>query len=51
MKRSLGRYRRCTGVLLVVCGVLLVFVCLPVQALLIALGAALAAVGIVVLYG
>ena len=44
------RCRQRIGMLLVVCGVLLVFVCLPMQFLLIVLGAAMAAVGLVILY-
>ena len=46
-----GRYagRQLAGAVLLLAGMLLVFLCLPMQALLIVLGAALAAVGLILL--
>ena len=41
--------RQIAGVALVLLGTLLVFICLPVQALVIALGALLAAIGLALL--
>lgn len=40
-----GRFRQMAGVLLVLSGVLIVFLCLPMEFFLIALGVALAAAG------
>ena len=44
-----GRGRRLAGVLLVLLGVLLVFVCLPAELLFICLGAVLCALGLLLL--
>ena len=44
-----GRFRQMAGVLLVRSGVLIVFLCLPMEFFLIALGVALAAAGLLLL--
>lgn len=44
-----GRFRQMAGVLLVLSGVLIVFLCLPREFFLIALGVALAAAGLLLL--
>lgn len=44
-----GRFRQMAGVLLVLSGVLIVFLCLPMECFLIALGVALAAAGLLLL--
>ena len=44
-----GRFRQMAGVLLVLSGVLIVFLCLPMEFFLIALGGALAAAGLLLL--
>ena len=44
-----GRFRQMAGVLLVLSGVLSVFLCLPMEFFLIALGVALAAAGLLLL--
>lgn len=44
-----GRGRRLAGILLVLAGVLIVFLCLPMEFFLIALGIALAVAGFVLL--
>ena len=44
-----GRFRQMAGVLLVLSGVLIVFLCLPMELFLIALGVALAAAGLLLL--
>ena len=49
MCRGRRPYRRLLGSAMVLLGVLLVFVCLPVQLFLIATGVALAAAGLVLL--
>ena len=46
-----GRFRQMAGVLLVLSGVLIVFLCLPMEFFLIALGVALAAAGLLLLRG
>ena len=47
--RMCGRFRQMAGVLLVLSGVLIVFLCLPREFFLIALGVALAAAGLLLL--
>ena len=47
--RVCGRVRQMAGVLLVLSGVLIVFLCLPMELFLIALGVALAAAGLLLL--
>ena len=49
MGRRLCPGRQLAGRLLVLCGVLIVFLCLPVRALFIALGVLLAAIGLMLL--
>ncbi|MBR3796963.1 MAG: hypothetical protein IKK34_13190 [Clostridia bacterium] len=49
MRRCYESGRKLVGTLLVLFGVLLVFLCLPVEFLLILLGVALAAVGLMLL--
>ena len=44
-----GRFRQMAGVPLVLSGVLIVFLCLPMEFFLIALGVALAAAGLLLL--
>lgn len=44
-----GRFRQMADVLLVLSGVLIVFLCLPMEFFLIALGVALAAAGLLLL--
>ena len=44
-----GRFRQMAGVLLVLSGVLIVFLCLPMEFFLIALGVAMAAAGLLLL--
>ena len=44
-----GRFRQMAGVLLVLSGVLIVFLCLPMEFFLIALGVARAAAGLLLL--
>ena len=44
-----GRFRQMVGVLLVLSGVLIVFLCLPMEFFRIALGVALAAAGLLLL--
>ena len=44
-----GRFRQMAGVLLVLSGVLIVFLCLPMEFFLIALGVALAEAGLLLL--
>ena len=44
-----GRFRQMAGVLLVLSGVLIVFLCRPMEFFLIALGVALAAAGLLLL--
>lgn len=44
-----GRFRQMAGVLLVLSGVLIVFLCLPMEFFLITLGVALAAAGLLLL--
>ena len=44
-----GRFRQMAGVLLVLSGALIVFLCLPMEFFLIALGVALAAAGLLLL--
>ena len=44
-----GRFRQMAGVLLVLSGVLIVFLCLPMEFFLIGLGVALAAAGLLLL--
>lgn len=44
-----GRFRQMAGVLLVLSGVLIVFLCLPMEFFLIVLGVALAAAGLLLL--
>ena len=44
-----GRFRQMAGGLLVLSGVLIVFLCLPMEFFLIALGVALAAAGLLLL--
>ena len=44
-----GRFRQMAGVLLVLSGVLIVFLCLPMEFFLIAWGVALAAAGLLLL--
>lgn len=44
-----GRFRQMAGVLLVLSGVLIVFLCLPMEFFLIALSVALAAAGLLLL--
>ena len=44
-----GRFRQMAGDLLVLSGVLIVFLCLPMEFFLIALGVALAAAGLLLL--
>ena len=44
-----GRFRQMAGVLLVLSGVLILFLCLPMEFFLIALGVALAAAGLLLL--
>ena len=44
-----GRFRQMAGVLLVLSGVLIVFLCQPMEFFLIALGVALAAAGLLLL--
>lgn len=47
--RGYGRSRRLLGAVLALAGMLLVFLCLPVELLLIALGTALTAAGLLLL--
>lgn len=52
--KAMKRYclgKRSVGLILVLAGVLLVFVCLPMEFLLIALGVAMAASGVILIYG
>ena len=49
MRRYVHSGRRLLGAALALAGVLLVFVCLPIQALLIVLGLTLAAAGLLIL--
>ena len=44
-----GRGRQTAGILLVIAGVLIVFLCLPMEFFLIALGVAMAAAGLLLL--
>ena len=49
MRGRLCAVRALCGAILVLSGVLLIFLCLPARVILIALGAALAAVGLILL--
>ena len=50
MRRCADRGRQLLGMMLVLCGVLIVFLCLPMKFFMIVLGLLLAAAGLVLLH-